>query len=77
LESFGLEYRFIAQFLQKKISKKETEEKITNESRRYAKRQMTWFKRNKSIIWIAGNNKKLPAVKRTVFGFLKNQASVN
>jgi tRNA dimethylallyltransferase len=62
LESFGLEYRFIAQFLQKKISKKEMEEKITNESRRYAKRQMTWFKRNKQIIWIKNNQKALKLV---------------
>lgn len=27
-------------------------EKIKMESRRYAKRQLTWFRRNKSIHWL-------------------------
>ena len=27
-------------------------EKIKMETRRYAKRQITWFKRNKNIIWL-------------------------
>jgi len=72
LESFGLEYRFIAQFLQKKISKKEMREKIINKSRRYAKRQMTWFKRNNNIIWIVNHDKKLPALPQIVSEFLIN-----
>ena len=29
-------------------------EKIKQESRRYAKRQITWFKKNKQTIWIDG-----------------------
>ena len=52
LESFGLEYRFGSQFLQKKITKKEMLEKINTESWHYAKRQKTWFKRDKETIWI-------------------------
>ncbi|NCN52209.1 tRNA (adenosine(37)-N6)-dimethylallyltransferase MiaA [Candidatus Parcubacteria bacterium] len=51
LESLGLEYRYIAQFLQKKIGKEEMCEKIESESRKFAKRQMTWLKRDKSIRW--------------------------
>lgn len=66
LESFGLEYRFIAQFLQKKISKEEMREKIINESRRYAKRQMTWFKRNGQINWLDNKQEALDLVE----GFL-------
>ena len=27
-------------------------EKIKQESRRYAKRQLTWFRRNEDIIWL-------------------------
>ena len=45
LEEFGLEYRFVAQFLQKKITYQEMIGKIQIESEHYAKRQMTWFKR--------------------------------
>jgi tRNA dimethylallyltransferase len=52
LEEFGLEYRFVAQYLQNKISLDEMKEKIRQESWHYAKRQMTWFKRDKRIHWI-------------------------
>ncbi len=52
LEEFGLEYRFVAQYLQKKINYEEMTEKIQRESEHYAKRQMTWFKRDKQIKWI-------------------------
>jgi len=52
LEEFGLEYRAIALYLQNKISKQEMIDKIQLESEQYAKRQMTWFKRDKRINWI-------------------------
>ncbi len=52
LEEFGLEYKFVAQYLQGKISKQEMMERIQKESEHYAKRQMTWFKRDKRINWI-------------------------
>ncbi len=45
LESLGLEYRYLALFLQKKISKQEMLDSIDQESFRYAKRQRTWFKK--------------------------------
>jgi len=52
LESFGLEYTFIARFLQNKISRIEMMESIKTESLKYAKRQMTWFKKDQRIIWV-------------------------
>ncbi|MEN9647904.1 MAG: tRNA delta(2)-isopentenylpyrophosphate transferase, tRNA dimethylallyltransferase [Candidatus Parcubacteria bacterium] len=52
LLSFGLEYRYITLFLQNKISKEEMIEKLKTEIWQYAKRQRTWFKRNKNIKWI-------------------------
>ena len=51
MHELGLEYRYVALYLQDKISKKEMLEKLYTEIRRYAKRQMTWFKRNKKIKW--------------------------
>jgi tRNA dimethylallyltransferase len=51
LESFGLEYKNCALFLQKKISKQQLIENVLKESIQYAKRQRTWFKRNKAIEW--------------------------
>lgn len=53
LEAFGLEYKFCALYLQDKITKDELETQLFTAIRQYAKRQMTWFKRNKNIRWYA------------------------
>lgn len=50
----GLGYKETKEFLDKKISKDEMIEKIKLETRRYAKRQLTWFRKNKQTIWLDG-----------------------
>lgn len=45
-------YKELFLYFDKKCSLDEAIEKIKQESRRYAKRQMTWFKRNNEIIWL-------------------------
>lgn len=45
LENFGLEYRYIAEFLQKKITGEEMIETLKHKIWQYAKRQRTWFKK--------------------------------
>lgn len=52
LESFGLEYRYVSFYLQKKLTKKDLIEKLNTEIWHFAKRQRTWFKKDKNIIWI-------------------------
>lgn len=52
LEDFGLEYKWIAFYLQKKISKRKMIEKLQTNIENFAKRQMTWFKKDKRIHWI-------------------------
>lgn len=52
LEEFGLEYRFVAQYLQGKISKEEMIEKIQKESEHFVKKQMAWFKKDPRIYWV-------------------------
>lgn len=52
MREFGLEYRRLADYLEEKISKKEMVELLQKEIWQYAKRQMTWFKRDKEITWI-------------------------
>jgi len=52
LEDFGLEYRFVAQYLQNKINYQEMVSLLQKEIEHYAKRQMTWFKKDKRIKWI-------------------------
>ena len=67
LEEFGLEYRFIAQYLQKKLSYDEMLQLVQKESEHFAKRQETWFKRDKRINWI----KKQPEAVKLIKNFLR------
>ena len=50
----GLGYKEVVRYLEGEYSKEEMIEKIKQETRRYAKRQMTWFRKNKDIIWLNG-----------------------
>lgn len=47
-------YKEVVEYLENKITKDEMIEKIKMGTRRYAKRQITWFKRNNSIKWLDG-----------------------
>lgn len=47
----GLEYRYLALYLQGRLAKKEMVDKLNIAIRQYAKRQKLWFKRNKKIRW--------------------------
>ncbi len=53
MHELGLEYRYLAAHLQGRLDKKELVKKLDIEIARYARRQMTWFKRNKKIKWFA------------------------
>ena len=48
----GLGYKEVVEYLKEEISYEEMVEKIKQESRRYAKRQITWFKAIPNIIWL-------------------------
>lgn len=50
----GLGYKEVVEFLENHITKDEMIEKIKKETRHYAKRQLTWFRKNKEIIWLNG-----------------------
>ena len=52
----GLGYKEVKQYLDGDLSKEEMIEKIKQESRRYAKRQFTWFRKNKQTVWINGED---------------------
>jgi tRNA dimethylallyltransferase len=57
LESFGLEYKYIALYLQKKLSKEEMITTLETKINQFAKRQKTWFQRDKKINWFNINQK--------------------
>lgn len=52
----GLGYKEVVDYLNEMCTKEEAIEKIKMETRRYAKRQITWFKKNKKTIWLDGLN---------------------
>lgn len=52
----GLGYKEVVEYIQGKVLKEDMIENIKRESRRYAKRQITWFKKNKQTIWIGPND---------------------
>ena len=66
LEEFGLEYRYVAQYLQSKIKYDEMVSWLQKEIEHYAKRQMTWFKRDKRIKWVKKFKKAEKEIKRFI-----------
>ena len=48
----GLGYKEVVAYLQGKTTKEEMIQTIKQETRRYAKRQLTWFRKNKQTIWL-------------------------
>lgn len=54
----GLGYKEIIEYLDNKVTLDEAIEKIKSETRKYAKRQMTWFKRDKNIVWLDAESRE-------------------
>lgn len=50
----GLGYKEVVEYLENKLTKEEMIEKIKKKTRHYAKRQLTWFRKNKETIWLDG-----------------------
>jgi tRNA dimethylallyltransferase len=70
LYRLGLEYRWVSQYLY--LGGQQTQEQmragLLKAITQYAKRQMTWFKRNKDIRWVKTKSQALSLAR----GFLKN-----
>ncbi len=63
LEDFGLEYRYINRFLENKITFNQMKELLFKEIVKYAKRQMTWFKKMKNVNWIENKKEAFKLIK--------------
>ena len=48
----ALGYKEVVEYFENKITYEQMIEKIKQETRRYAKRQLTWFRKNKETIWL-------------------------
>lgn len=70
MEELGLEYRYLSRYLQGEIPKETMLAELETKTWQYAKRQRTWFKRNKEIIWFAPE--KVDNIPTRVKRFLDN-----
>lgn len=52
----GLGYKEVVEYLEGKCMYEEMVEKMKQETRHYAKRQLTWFRKNKETIWLKAEN---------------------
>ncbi|MBQ2891091.1 MAG: tRNA (adenosine(37)-N6)-dimethylallyltransferase MiaA [Clostridia bacterium] len=73
-------YKEFISYFEGEISFPEAVDKVKQESRRYAKRQMTWFRRNENINWIVLQNDysydkivKNSCMLTDKFGIIKNE----
>ena len=53
----GLGYKEVKYYLDGNYTKEEMIEKVKQETRKYAKRQLTWFRSYKDAIWLNASNK--------------------
>lgn len=60
----ALGYKEIKEYLEGKTTKEEAIERVKQETRRYAKRQLTWFRKNKQTIWLDAMNQREENIKR-------------
>ncbi len=75
MRELGLEYRFLADYLQGKLSKAEMIEQLERAINEYARRQLRWFRRNPSIHWLTHSPQSatgLAEATRLAKQFLKN-----
>lgn len=68
MQSIG--YRHMALFIEGQVSWEEAVRTMKRDTRRYAKRQLTWFNADDSVIWIEQN--QLNNIDKRVKCFLKN-----
>jgi len=66
LHDFGLEYHWVGDYLNNKITRQEMEAGLLRDIIKYSKRQMTWFKRNKKIHWIKNQKEAEKLVKKFI-----------
>lgn len=80
LESFGLEYKYIALYIQKKITKEEMRTKLEIASGQFAKRQLTWLRRwekqGREILWFKPQNIFNRSFSNTINRFLTEKSDM-
>lgn len=71
LESLGLEYRYVAQHLRGELPYCELITRLETKIYQFAKRQMTWLKRDAEIVWVKKD--ELASIEKRVKEFLDSE----
>ena len=72
LRKLGLEYRFIAQYLIGEIpDRADMLEQLGNAIKKFAKRQMTWFRRDPDILWLDMTGDPIVQASEAIDAFLE------
>lgn len=58
LNELGLEYRYISEYLQNKLAYEEMVTQLETKIKQFAKRQLTWLRRDEAIVWFAPENRE-------------------
>lgn len=69
LSELGIEYKYISSYLAGEITIEHMKQEIETKSWQYAKRQLTWLKRDKEIQWV--NLTEIEQINTIVENFLK------
>lgn len=68
LSEIGLEYRLVMEYLVGEVDENTLRVKLVEKNWQYAKRQLTWLKRDDSIVWV--NQTDMRAIESHVSNFL-------
>ena len=68
----GIGYRQIVNYLDNKITKEQMIESFSQDTRQYAKRQITWFKNQPDIMVIDVSNKNISLIADEIWRYINN-----
>ena len=74
LVKLGLEYKYLTWYLTGKIGYEQMVEELGSAIKRFAKRQMTWFRRDPRIIWLDMNEDPVSRASALISEFLGKEA---
>lgn len=69
MKELGLEYRYLAKYLQKEIAKEDMLSELETKIWQFSRRQRTWFRKNKEIKWFKPTD--INKIEREIEKFLK------
>ena len=74
LVKLGLEYKYLTWYLTGKIGYEQMVDELASAIKRFAKRQMTWFRRDPRIIWLDMNEDPVSRASALISEFLGKEA---